>query len=181
MIGDVEIFMLDGRTYRTNPFIDGRSMLGPEQKAWLLDGLATSTATFKLIASPVAWADGAKPNSIDTWSGFSDEREEIFSFIETRGIEGVVLLSSDRHRSEAWKIDRDSGYAFYEVLSGQLTNIHTHPIEEGALFSYNATDSFGVLSFDTERGDPTVTYRIHSIDDDIVYTLVIRLSELRAQ
>ena len=147
----------------------------------MLDALKQSSATFKIIASPVAWADGAKPDSVDTWSGFSEEREEIYSFIETNDISGVVLLSSDRHRSEAWKIERDSGYTFYDLLSGQLTNIHTHPVEEGALFSYNAKDSFGVLSFDTDRDDPQVTYRIRSIDDEVINTLVIRLSELRVQ
>ncbi len=181
VIGDVEIFMLDGRTYRTNPFIEDRSMLGPEQKAWLLDGLANSTATFKMLASPVPWADGAKPGSVDTWAGFADEREEIFSFIEENNVRGVVLISSDRHRTEAWKIERESGYPFYEVISGLLTNIHTHPIEEGALFSYNANNSFGVLSFDTDRDDPQVTYRIRTIDDEVINTLVIRLSELRIQ
>ncbi|MEO1245710.1 MAG: alkaline phosphatase D family protein [Pseudomonadota bacterium] len=177
--GDVEFFMLDGRTYRTNPFLESPSMLGPEQKAWLLDGLLGSTATFKVIASPVAWADGAKPGSIDTWSGFAAEREAIFAAIEQHAVSGVVLLSSDRHRSEAWRIERDSGYAFYDLLSGQLTNVHTHPVEEGALFSYNAKESFGVLTFDTDREDPELHYQIFSIDNELIETLAIRLSELQ--
>jgi alkaline phosphatase D len=180
-VGDVDFFMLDGRTYRTNPFIDERTMLGPEQKAWLLEGLKRSEATFKVIASPVAWADGAKPDSVDTWSGFSGEREEIFSFVESNGISGVVLLSSDRHRSEAWKIERASGYTFFDLLSGQLTNIHTHPAEKGALFSYNAKDSFGLLTFETDRPDPRVTFRILSIDNEVIETLVIALSELTTE
>ena len=178
-IGDVDFFMLDGRSYRTNPFLESPSMLGPEQLAWLLDGLASSTATFKIIASPVAWADDAKPGSVDTWSGFSREREAIFSAIERLGIGGVVLLSSDRHRSEAWRIERDSGYVFYDLLSGQLTNVHTHPVEAGALFSYNAKDSFGLLSFATDRDDPELRYRIYSIDNELIHTLVIRRSELQ--
>lgn len=180
-IGDIEFFMLDGRTYRSNPFIDDRTMLGPEQKAWLRDALRESTAAFKIIGSPVAWADGAKPGSIDTWSGFPEERDEIFSWVERNNIRGVVLLSSDRHRSEAWKIERESGYPFYELLSGQLTNIHTHPKEAGALFSYNAKDSFGLLSFDTDRDDPQLTYQIYSIDNEVINTLVIRQSELGSQ
>jgi alkaline phosphatase D len=179
-IGDVEFFMLDGRTYRTNPFIDDSSMLGPEQKAWLLAGLQNSTATFKIIASPVPWADGAKPGSADTWMGFVDEREDVLSFIEDQNVTGVVLLSSDRHRSEAWELERESGYAFYDLLSGQLTNVHTHPKEEGALFSYNAKDSFGKLSFDTSIPDPEMTYQIYSIDNELIDTLVIRHSTLAA-
>ena len=180
-LGDVEFFMLDGRTYRTNPFLESPSMLGPEQKAWLLDGLRQSRATFKVIASPVAWADAAKPGSVDTWSGFAAEREAIFTAIEHNGIDGVVLLSSDRHRSEAWRIERDSGYLFYDLLSGQLTNVHTHPVEEGALLSYNAKDSFGVLTFDTDRADPELRYQIFSIDNELIHTLVIRHSELQTK
>ena len=177
-IGDVDFFLLDGRTYRTNPFVEERTMLGPVQKAWLLDGLRGSEATFKVIASPVAWADGAKPGSRDTWSGFPEEREEIFGFVEENDVTGVVLLSSDRHRSEAWAIERESGYAFHDLLSGQLTNIHTHPIEPGALFSYNLKDSFGLLTFETAEEEPRVTYEIYSIDDELIETLVIPHSDL---
>ncbi len=182
-LGDVDFFLLDGRTYRTNPFDDGSAdptMLGPEQKAWLHESLGASEATFKVIASPVAWADGAKPGSRDTWSGYPEEREEIFRFVEENDITGVVLLSSDRHRSEAWAIERDSGYAFHDLLSGQLTNIHTHPVEPGALFSYNLKDSFGLLTFETARKEPRVTYEIYSIDDELVETLVIRHADLAA-
>ena len=177
-LGDVDFFLLDGRTYRTNPFDDGPTMLGPVQKAWLLDSLGASEAAFKVIASPVAWADGAKPGSRDTWSGFPEEREEIFRFIEENDVTGVVLLSSDRHRSEAWAIERESGYAFHDLLSGQLTNIHTHPVEPGALFSYNLKDSFGLLTFETAGEEPRVTYEIHSIDDELVETLVIPHADL---
>lgn len=177
-VGDVDFFLLDGRTYRTNPFADDPTMMGPAQKAWLLESLLASNATFKVIASPVAWADGAKPGSRDTWSGFPEEREEIFRFIEVNDIRGVVLLSSDRHRSEAWAIERDSGYAFHDLLSGQLTNIHTHPKEPGALFSYNDKNSFGLLTFETAREDPQATYRIHSIDNEPIETLVIPLADL---
>ncbi len=180
-LGDVDFFLLDGRTYRTNPFVAERTMLGPVQKAWLFESLLGSEATFKVIASPVAWADGAKPESRDTWSGFPEEREEIFRFIEANDIRGVVLLSSDRHRSEAWAIERDSGYAFHDLLSGQLTNIHTHANEPGALFSYNLKDSFGLLTFDTAREEPEATYEIYSIDDELIETLVIPHAALAVQ
>lgn len=180
-MGDVEIFMLDGRTYRTNPFLDHRSMLGEAQKAWLLNGLLNSTATFKVIASPVAWAQGAKPGSRDTWSGFPEEREEILSFVENEQIGGVILLSSDRHRSEAWTIERESGYAFHDFISGQLTNVHTHAKEPGALFSYNEKNSFGVLRFDLRGSESQVTYEVHSIDRELVASLVLKRTRLESR
>jgi alkaline phosphatase D len=177
-IADVDFFMLDGRYYRTNPFAEERSMLGPIQKAWLLDGLKKSKATFKIIASPVAWASGAKPGSRDTWDGFLVEREEIFSCIEKNKIDGVVLLSADRHRSDAWKIPRPNSYALYDLLSSRLTNTETHELLPGALFGYNEKCSFGLLNFDTTRADPQLTFDVVNIDGQTVHSLVIHKSEL---
>jgi alkaline phosphatase D len=177
-IGPVDFFMLDCRYYRTNPFGKERTMLGPVQKAWLLKGLKESKAVFKVIASSVAWAHNAKPGSRDTWDGFPEEREEIFSLIEENAIDGVVLLSADRHRSEAWKIPRPNGYALYDLMSARLTNIHTHELVPGTLFAYNEKCSFGLLSFDTRADDPTVTYQIVNIDGETIHTLKVAKSEL---
>jgi alkaline phosphatase D len=177
-IADVDFFMLDGRFYRTNPFADEKTMLGPVQKDWLLTELARSEATFKVIVSPVPWADGAKPGSIDTWAGYADEREEIFSLIEKKKIYGVFLLSADRHRSDAWKINRENGYDLYEFESSRLTNMHTHEVMPGALFGYNEKCSFGVLHFNTTREDPTVIYEIINIEGESIQSLEIKLSEL---
>ena len=96
--GDVEFFMLDVRYYRTpNDVPDGptKTMLGARQLAWLLDGLAGSSAPFKIIAGGSEWQTLTQP---DCWSSFARERQQIFDSITRRGIEGVVLLSGDRHR-----------------------------------------------------------------------------------
>ena len=178
-IADVDFFMLDGRVYRTNPFAESPSMLGPVQKRWLLEALAGSRATFKVVVSPVPWELEAKPGSRDTWNGFRDERAEIFGFLAREGIEGVVLMSADRHRSEAWKIPRPGSYPLYELSSSRLTNVHFHEPVPGTLFTYNATCSFGRVSFDTTREDPALTYEAVSIDGEVVGSLTVRRSELR--
>jgi alkaline phosphatase D len=188
-VADVDFFMLDGRFYRTNPyalapsrvndFAEYPTMLGPDQKSWLLEGLKQSSATFKVIASPVPWSYEAKPGSVDTWYGFRQERDEIFGFLAEHGIEGVVLLSSDRHRSDAWKIERPGSYPLYEFASARLTNEHLHPVMEAALFSYNQKQSFGLLRFDLSADDPALTYDIYSIDNERVFSLALRASDLR--
>jgi len=184
-IGDVDFFMLDGRYYREKGRrqrlnVENPSMLGKAQKQWLFEKLAGSRATFKVVASPVPWAPGAKPGQagMDTWEGFNEERDEIFDFMARKKIEGILLISADRHRSDAWKIERPVGYPLYEFESSRLTNIHTHGIMPGSLFGYNKTCSFGKLSFDTTASDPTVTYRIVTIDDDVVYTLSLARSQM---
>ena len=177
-LGDVDIFMLDGRTYRTNPHKEEKTMLGPVQKDWLLSGLKASEATFKVIASPVAWASEAKPGSKDTWNGFIEEREEIFRYLGRNRIEGVVLLSGDRHRTDFWINPREGDYPLYEMSSSRLTNIHTADLMPGAVFGYNEKPSFGILNFQTALADPEMRFEIVSIDDELIYAHTVRLSQL---
>ena len=177
-IGDVDFFMLDVRFYRTNPFEEKPSMLGPNQKAWLLDVLKKSTAKFKVIASGVPWAFDAKADSKDTWNGFKEERKEIFDFLADNNINGVVLLSGDRHRTDIRKIDRENGYTLYYWESCRLTNTHVAPLEHGAIFEYNEKQTFGILKFDTTLPDPIVTFEPMSIDNEKLYEHKLKLSQL---
>jgi alkaline phosphatase D len=179
-IGDVDFFLLDCRFYRVRPKgAGGRpTMLGPVQKKWLLDRLGKATGTFKVLASSVPWSKGTKGGSKDTWDGFGEEREEIFSFIEANRIEGVFLISADRHRSDAYKTTREKGYPLYEASSSRLTNIHTHGLIKHSLFGYNKKCSFGVLTFDTMKADPELTYQVINIDNKVIHTLPIKRSEI---
>ena len=180
-IGDVRVIMLDGRYYRTDPNAADPTMLGPEQKAWLFETLTASDAAFTVLASPVPWARGTKPGSKDTWDGYPQERAEILGFLSDQKVPGVVLLSADRHRSDVWTIPRDGDYTLYEFESSKLTNLHTHRPMQGAAFSYNEKCSFGMLDFDTTLDDPTVTYRIVSIDNEPIHRLALRRSQLQRQ
>lgn len=178
-IGDVDFFMLDGRYYRMDPKKnENPSMLGEAQKKWLFQKLRASTGTFKILASPVPWAFGVKPGSKDPWQGFKAEREEIFLFLEANKIDGVILISGDRHRSEARAIERENGYTLYEFENARLTNIHTHGLIPGAIFAYNEKCSFALLSFDTTLSDPQITYDIVNIDNHIIHTLTLKKSQL---
>jgi len=185
-VGDAHFIMLDSRTYRTDPgrFGNGRveqpTMLGPKQLAWLRRTLLGSDAKFKLLVSPVSWHEAAKTGAqgLDSWAGFLPERETIFSWIRDHNVSGVVLLSSDRHRSDAWLNKRSDSYDLYEFSSGQFTNQHTHRVMEESLFGYNKLPSFGLLTFDTEVSDPSITYEIVDIDGNVQNTLMVRLSQL---
>ena len=178
-LGNVDFFMLDCRFYRENPKkVAEPSMLGRTQLNWLLKGLRQSKAVFKVIASSVPWASGTKPGSLDTWDGFDHERQEIFSFIEKAGIDGVMLLSADRHRSDARTIEREGAYTLHDLMSSRLTNVHTHKLIPGALFGYNEMCSFGLLSFDTTLSDPEAVFEIVDIDGKTVHTLTLKRSAL---
>ena len=177
-IGDLHVILLDGRYYRSRQ--PTRSMLGPVQLAWLKRTLKSSTGTFKIIASPVPWTAGVKPGSQDTWDGFPQEREEIFRFLETERVNGVILVAADRHRTDLRVTKRNEGYDLYEFESSRLTNRHTHKVVKtpGLLWGYNKTCSFALMDFDTTLEDPQVRFEAITIDDERVHEFVLKLSQL---
>ena len=182
-IGDVDFLMLDCRYYRTSPKEERKSMLGPVQKKWLKQQLTEANGTFKVICSSVPWDFRTKGDSLDTWNGYKQEHEEILGFIETHEIEGVILMSADRHRSDCWKIARPGGYDLYEFNSSRLTNQHVHATMEkkGAIFSYNKPQSFGLVTFDTLAADPQVTYEVVNIDGEKPFSITVKRSQLTSK
>ena len=73
-----------------------RTMLGPEQLAWLLSGLKNSTATWKFIVSDVPMTTiGLLP--YDNWDGYAAERLAIWQFIQENSVHNVTVLAADTH------------------------------------------------------------------------------------
>ena len=179
-IGKVHFVLIDGRYYRESPKGDNPSMLGPAQLKWLKKTLK-KPATFTVFCTNVPMTPKVKPGSKDTWDGFSAEREKIFQFIAKQKIPGVIILSADRHRSDAYKIDTgiDGMYPLYECQSSRLTNQHVHGLIKHSLFGYNKKQSFGRVDFDLKAGDPTFKYTIINIDGKEINSLTVKRSELQ--
>lgn len=177
-LGDVDFFMTDGRFYRDKK---AETMLGPDQKAWLLEALANSKAKFKVLASGTMWADEADKGGKDSWSGpwSIEERDEIFKTLVDHKIGGVVLISGDRHRSDIWKMNYDIGYPLYEFVSAKVTNMHTHKTRDEAVWSYNKGNFWGQLHFNFKEEDPVLSFQCVDISGEIVKDFPLRLSELQ--
>ena len=101
--GPIEVFVLDTRSFADG---DGsllapgeRSLLGRAQTAWLLHGLRASTAPCKVLACGMVWNGGVRPGKLDCWGNWLPERDGLFRWLGENGIEGVVLVSGDVHRS----------------------------------------------------------------------------------
>lgn len=180
-IGDVHFILMDGRYYREAPKTDNPSMLGPVQLEWLKNSLKSEPATFKVICCNVPMAPDVKPGSKDTWDGYANERQSIYQFIADQNIPGVIILSADRHRSDAYKIDTEveGMYPLYEFSSSRLTNEHVHKLIDSSLFGYNEKQSFGRVDFDLTADDPTATYTIVNIEGEAIHTLQVKLSQLQ--
>jgi alkaline phosphatase D len=134
----VELWMLDERRYRDqqpeNAFFGygsvdaasedpSRTMLGPAQRDWLVNGLRASTAAWKVVGNPdqfmplvlgpaflnaVTAAVAAispttvplpPPLGVDGWDGYAAERRALIGAIASKPVADVVVLTGDYHES----------------------------------------------------------------------------------
>jgi len=132
---ELELFILDTRQYRSrNADPDGpnKTMLGAAQLRWLLDGVRTSTATWKVIATSVPLSipkgGGASVPGYDGWAGgpdgtgFERERQVIVDAILGEKLKNVVFIAGDVHYVQANVYDPngDGTPDFYEFIAGPL-------------------------------------------------------------
>lgn len=142
----VDLWMVDERRYRDQPPESGpfslgsvdpaivdpsRTMLGLEQRKWLLDGMAGTDACWKVVGNPVPFipqnvgpelptdvkaslgplTENLPVNRpayyVDDWNGYVGERDIIFAAWDQ--IDDVVVLTGDYHESFASDLPRDVG------------------------------------------------------------------------
>lgn len=130
-LGDVDIFMLDDRSYRyPNRWpaeAPDKAMYGPAQMQWLKSALVYSRAPFKLVAggtqffNKVSRAEPGARYRGETWSNFPAEQESLRKFLEETRIPGVVFISGDRHMAQMFRIERAGLYPLYELTTSPLT------------------------------------------------------------
>ncbi|MFM8771759.1 MAG: alkaline phosphatase D family protein, partial [Candidatus Kapaibacterium sp.] len=127
-IADVQVFMLDDRWYRNaNDRIDQqRRILGEQQLQWLIDALASSRATFKVVAVGSQLLSDNKRR--EGFERSTLERDELIQTITKNKIPGVLFVSGDVHFAELSKLDREGTYPIYELTSSPLSaGLNTSP------------------------------------------------------
>lgn len=140
-----ECFLLDVRRFRSaNADPDGpnKTMLGATQLAWLLDGIASSTATFKLVFSavPLDFSTGD-----DGWSTFATERQQLFDAFA--GVRGLVVISADQH----WFASHVHVHGIRELQFGPLARDPRDPGPQQPGVLARAVDyNFGLIAIDGE-------------------------------
>ncbi|WP_149497463.1 alkaline phosphatase D family protein [Roseiconus lacunae] len=123
--GPVEVFMIDPRYFsQTEPSPvdpDKPTCLGKQQWQWLCEGLKSSTAPFKLLATGMIW-DDKRNSEKDDWQTYAHEREAIFDFIGEHRIGGVVLIGGDIHVSRHLKYPMKDriGYDLHQFIISPL-------------------------------------------------------------
>jgi len=120
----LQIWMLEGRDYRSaNSMPDGpnKSIWGANQKAWLVQTLRNSDATFKLIISPtplIGPDDATKRDNHTNPGGFRNEGDAFFGFLRERNLRNVFILCGDRH----WQYHSVHPIGYEEFCCGALND-----------------------------------------------------------
>lgn len=180
---DVQVYLLDDRWYRTPENLKGEhQILGACQRDWLIGALASSTATFKVIAvgSQVLSTDTKKEGFIHA----AAERDLLLNAIADHGITGVVFISGDIHGAELSKRERPGTYPLYEFTSSALTagsnaNIAQQPNEyrvEGTAFGEH---NFGTITVSGPRTKRILAFTLYNKSGERVWSREISETELR--
>ena len=187
---DVEFFLLDDRYHRApnDAPPEERTILGRAQLQWLLDALTASRAPFKVVAN-----GGQILNPIPVFETYSAvapaEREYLLDEIARREIDGVVLLSGDRHHTELLRMERPGTYPLFEFTSSPLTaGASTFPLREDSPELVNplrvdgtlvaGERNFGTLTVTGPRTDRSMVMRTYSNEGAVLWEHTVRAREL---
>jgi phosphodiesterase/alkaline phosphatase D-like protein len=183
--GDVGFFVADLRSFRsteTDTDDASKTILGATQKAALKDWLLTNKTALKLkfIVASVPAHGYASNTEGDSWggeydstqapnaaNGYRTERNEIWDYIDTNEIPGVVFLSGDQHWAGSFKTtyaDRPR----YEFMSSPLNNSNLTAVALAAdavngpvFWKYDTGVNVGVVSIDTTVSPATVSFQLY--------------------
>ncbi|TDE02588.1 alkaline phosphatase D family protein [Jiangella asiatica] len=109
--GLARFHVLDTRQYRDRPpvdvddqYADERTLLGPDQEAWLYVGLVESNATWNVIANGVTVA-AITEDRTDQWDGYPANRARLLAAM--RRSSNPVVLTGDIHKHVAAELKAD--------------------------------------------------------------------------
>ena len=127
--GDVDIFMMDDRWFRSANEMDAtvngapnpaKRMWGAQQMEWLKNALLSSTATFKIIATGNQTLNPM--SQAECLQDFPIEFNELQQFLAAEKIAGLLFLTGDRHHSEVIRYQRPGLYPIYDITNSPLTS-----------------------------------------------------------
>ena len=183
----LELFILDTRQYRSeNGMPDGpsKTMLGATQRRWLVDGVTSSTATWKVVVSSVTLSvPTGRPERRDGWSGanvlgfpqdgagFVTERDALLRAFRRGDVRNLVFIAADVHHAELIRHHPHLEWSFHEFIAGPLSASvgRPRPLDIGlnprSLFAQGGVFNFGEVTV-----EPSVlTVRLIDETDTVMF------------
>jgi len=182
----VRFHVLDTRQYRSDqqrgePFVEqlgeavqvrdetlandpDHTMLGAEQRSWLIDGVTTSTAVWDVLAQQVfmfggnALAGSTPPVIVvDTWDGYAGERQAVLDAVAPE-VDNLVVLTGDFHSAAVADLRADPFDASLPVIGSEFmaSSISSSFFDDDATVESLVTGALAgnpqLKWFDSQRG-----------------------------
>ncbi|MEO8345120.1 MAG: alkaline phosphatase D family protein [Betaproteobacteria bacterium] len=186
--GDVEIFLLDDRWYRSaNHALDtpDKTMFGAQQLTWLRNALTHSRAPVKLVVNGSQMWNRA--NRFEGWTHYAFEQKAFADWLVAQRIDGVVFLSGDRHFTELLKIDRPGTYPLYEFTSSPLTSRPWGNPEAGERYNPDLVPGtlvgqrqFGMIRVTGPGGNRSIALESYDTAGKLLWRKEIRANDLKS-
>jgi phosphodiesterase/alkaline phosphatase D-like protein len=171
----VRFVLTDGRSARvaTGP-ADERTVLGDEQRGWLVDELSKADRYGLVVwSNGTPWVGKADPTD-DTWAGFATERKEIANAIAEYDVDNLLMVSGDAHMlayDDGTHTDySDSGKAgfrlFHAASLDRIGSVKGGPYTEKPI---PGGGQFGIVTVEDDGTAVTVTMTARNYEDEVLF------------
>ncbi len=170
---DLQIWITEGRNYRSKNNMEdgpGKTILGQEQKEWLMQTLKESDATFKILISPDPIVGPDRKNKKDNYANsiFKYEGDELRAFLNQ--FTNLYICNGDRH----WQyVTHPEGTNLWEFGCGPGSDSHAEgwpPNDkrpEHRFLRVNGGFLLGTVTY--TEGSPILTFSHYDVDGNIVH------------
>jgi alkaline phosphatase D len=169
----LECFLLDTRRYRSPssaPDGPAKTMLGREQLAWLIEGVTTSPAPFKIVFTSVPLDFG---HGHDHWSGYRFERDLILDTFARSQTTGILFVSADQH----WFAAHVHRHGFRELQVGPASRgVFEPPAASAGVLGRAVERNFGLV----EVGSRGLRFRAIGVRGRTLHDETFAPEDLRA-
>lgn len=170
---DLQIWLVENRDYRsanTDPDGPEKTIWGTEQKAWFMETVAASDATFRVLISPTPMLGPYNEGEIDNHTnleGFYHEGEEIRSFLAAQ--DNMIVICGDRHYQY---VIEDAETGLREFATGPASDAHARGWRNDDVRPehryLNVIGGFVAVTAERRDGIATLLVRHYSVDGEIL-------------
>jgi len=172
---DLQIWFTEGRDFRSPTRMpDGpdKTILGPEQKAWLKRTVKESDATWKVLVSPtpIVGPDRKGKNDNLSNSGFKHEGDEIRQWLKANVPDNFFVITGDRH----WQyhsVDPETGVQEFSVGPASDEHASGSPGFNPAIHKFHRVKGgFLAVSLQRDGKSSRILFELLDVNGAVVYS-----------
>lgn len=169
--GQIDLFFLDNRSFRTSKEELAPTILGKQQLNWLESAYGQSRATVKVVLLGGQLLNTAAV--FENYAQYPEEREKLIQILaDTHSMN--IVLTGDRHSGEINKVTKNDVTILEATASPLTANVHPHHDELNSnRIHLNTTDThnFGILELKFElNGNTMCKLQLIDAEGEVIFS-----------